>query len=171
MRSSGLHKKKVLQMNHDAHRLKPGLLWVVIPQNHGETIRDDIFPGLQRDRSQTGQAYSGWLGLSSTYVERCLILWFFILRIAVLYRGLIFQPVLASLPYSQTCTKFVLYTLEMYQLTRKYNVFLVCMLWIRDTSRDTAAQHGARRHDASARGLLFVWRPLAAGLNNTETRS
>ena len=36
-----------------------------MPQNYGEPVSDEIIPGLQGDRSETGQAYSRWLKLSS----------------------------------------------------------------------------------------------------------
>ena len=42
-------------------------LRVVAPQNQGDQIRDMMISGLQRDRSQTDQAYSRWLELPSLY--------------------------------------------------------------------------------------------------------
>ena len=59
----------VLWMNRDAHWLRPWpfRFWVVAPQNHGEPIRDEIFPDLQMDITQTDQAYCRWLALFSTH--------------------------------------------------------------------------------------------------------
>ena len=45
----------------------PFWLWVVAPQNHGEPIRNERIPGLQRDRSQADQAYSRRIVLFSIY--------------------------------------------------------------------------------------------------------